>query len=149
MDGYPYEVIRSRRKSISLEISRQGRILVRAPLTGEEIRALADRARREIPPRVEMFARKAGVSYGRITIRNQKSRWGSCSSRGNLNFNCLLMLAPPGVTDYVIVHELCHRIEMNHSARFWAEVERVMPDYREPRKWLRDHGSGIMARMTG
>ena len=176
MDGYPYEVIRSRRKSISLEISRQGRILVRAPLsmrdaeiarfvsgkeeqireqasgqrlTAEEIRALADRARREIPPRVEMFARKAGVSYGRITIRNQKSRWGSCSSRGNLNFNCLLMLAPPGVTDYVIVHELCHRIEMNHSARFWAEVERVMPDYRVPRKWLRDHGSGIMARMTG
>ena len=186
MDGYPYEVIRSRRKSISLEISRQGRILVRAPLsmrdaeiarfvsgkeewirthleevrqireqasgqrlTGEEIRALADRARREIPPRVEMFARKAGVSYGRITIRNQKSRWGSCSSRGNLNFNCLLMLAPPGVTDYVIVHELCHRIEMNHSARFWAEVERVMPDYRVPRKWLKDHGSGIMARMTG
>ena len=186
MDGYPYEVIRSRRKSISLEISRQGRILVRAPLsmrdaeiahfvsgkeewirthlekvrqireqasgqrlTAEEIRALADRARREIPPRVEMFARKAGVSYGRITIRNQKSRWGSCSSRGNLNFNCLLMLAPPGVTDYVIVHELCHRIEMNHSARFWAEVERVMPDYREARKWLRDHGSGIMARMTG
>ena len=186
MDGYPYEVIRSRRKSISLEISRQGRILVRAPfsmrdaeiarfvsgkeewirthlekvrqirdqafgqrLTGEEIRALADRARREIPPRVEMFARKAGVSYGRITIRNQKSRWGSCSSRGNLNFNCLLMLAPPGVTDYVIVHELCHRIEMNHSARFWAEVERVMPDYREARKWLRDHGSEIMARMTG
>ncbi len=118
-------------------------------LTGDEIRALADRAGREIPPRVEIFARLAGVSYGRITIRNQKSRWGSCSSRGNLNFNCLLMLAPPKVADYVIVHELCHRIEMNHSARFWAEVERVMPDYREARKWLRDHGSEIMARMTG
>lgn len=186
MNGIPYEVIRSRRRTLSLEISRQGQILVRAPLsvsdreiarfvsskedwirthlekvrriretaaghrlTEEEIRDLADRACREIPPRVERFARLAGVSYGRITIRNQKSRWGSCSSRGNLNFNCLLMLTPPGVVDYVVVHELCHRIEMNHSARFWAEIERVMPDYREHREWLRIHGAEIMARMTG
>ncbi|MDY3888895.1 MAG: M48 family metallopeptidase, partial [Agathobacter sp.] len=83
-----------------------------------------------IPKRVAYFADIMGVDYGRITIRMQKTRWGSCSSKGNLNFNCLLMLAPPEVIDYVVVHELCHRKEMNHSKAFWREVERVLPDYR-------------------
>ena len=85
-----------------------------------------------------------GVDYGQITIRSQKTRWGSCSSKGNLNFNCLLLLAPPEVLDYVVVHELCHRKEMNHSPRFWAEVARVMPDYKVRRKWLKDNGNGLM-----
>ena len=74
----------------------------------------------------------------------QKSRWGSCSAKGNLNFNCLLMRAPEEILDYVIVHELCHRKEMNHSDRFWAEVEKVMPSYKERRKWLKDHGNELM-----
>jgi predicted metal-dependent hydrolase len=88
------------------------------------------------------------VSYGRITIRNQKTRWGSCSGKGNLNFNCLLMLAPPEVLDYVVVHELCHRREMNHSPRFWALVEQVLPDWRQRRQWLKTHGDALMRRMT-
>ena len=88
-----------------------------------------------------------GISYGRITIRNQKSRWGSCSEKGNLNFNCLLMLTPPDVIDYVVVHELCHRIHMDHSAAFWAEVQKVLPDYKKAKKWLKDNGSSIIGRM--
>ena len=88
-----------------------------------------------------------GVTYGRITIRSQHTLWGSCSSKGNLNFNCLLMLTPPEVLDYVVVHELCHRKEMNHSARFWAEVEHVLSDYEIRRKWLRENGTALISRL--
>ena len=114
-------------------------------LTAEEVNALADRALKEIPPRVAARAKQMGVTYGRITIRNQKTRWGSCSAKGNLNFNCLLMLCPEDVLDYVIVHELCHRKVMNHSARFYAEVTRVLPEYRQYERWLKDHGAMILA----
>ena len=113
-------------------------------LTSEEIIELADKALKYIPERVEYYARVIGVTYGRITIRNQKTRWGSCSSKGNLNFNCLLMLAPHEVIDYVVVHELCHRKEMNHSKAFWSEVEKVIPDYKKYVKWLKNEGSTIM-----
>ena len=118
-------------------------------LTPEELRALADRALETIPARVAHYAPLVGVSYGRITIRNQRTRWGSCSAAGNLNFNCLLMLAPPEVLDSVVVHELCHRKEPNHSQRFYAEVLRVFPDYRRCDKWLKDNGAALLARMTG
>lgn len=118
-------------------------------LTREELEALADQAVEYIGERALYFARKMKVRYFKITIRNQKTRWGSCSSRGNLNFNCLLMLAPKEVTDYVIVHELCHLKEMNHSEKFWKEVEKVLPDYKERRKWLKEHGNDIIRRMTG
>ena len=117
------------------------------PLTGKELQELGDKAVEFIPKRVEYFAGKVGVSYGRITIRNQKTRWGSCSSKGNLNFNCLLMLTPPEIIDYVIVHELCHRKVMNHSDRFWLEVGKVLPDYKKRRKWLNDNGGVIIGRM--
>ena len=177
----PYTLIRSSRKTISLQITPEGELIVRCPnrmsaeavrafvrskeswiekhmagrkgrqplprLTAEEIRELADRALAVIPERVKYFAPLVGVTYGRITIRNQRTRWGSCSGRGNLNFNCLLMLAPPEVMDYVVVHELCHRKEMNHSERFWAEVERILPDYRERRQWLKDHGNDLIGKM--
>ncbi len=117
------------------------------PLTEDDIEALADRALEYIPERVAHFAPLVGVSYGGITIRNQKTRWGSCSGKGNLNFNCLLMLTPPDVTDYVVVHELCHLKEMNHSPRFWAEVERVLPDYKKSRLWLKRNVGVLIGRM--
>ena len=115
--------------------------------SGEEIHRLAEEALKRIPERVRYFAPLVGVTYGGITIRNQRTRWGSCSAKGNLNFNCLLMLTPDHVIDYVVVHELCHRLEMNHSARFWAQVERVLPDYRESLQWLRDHGQELIGRL--
>ena len=118
-------------------------------LTMQEIQELADQALKVIPERVAYYAPKVGVSYGKITIRNQKSRWGSCSSKGNLNFNCLLMLTPPEVIDSVVVHELCHRKEMNHSDRFYAEVLRVFPDYWKWNKWLKENGGNLIQRMTG
>ena len=116
-------------------------------LTNEEIQELEDKALAYIPQRVEHFSRLMGVNYGRITIRNQKTRWGSCSSKGNLNFNCLLMLTPPEVIDYVVVHELCHRKEMNHSRAFWSEVEKVIPNYKESVQWLKNEGSQVMRRQ--
>ena len=97
--------------------------------------------------RVRYFADLLGVSYGRLTIRSQRTRWGSCSAKGNLNFNCLLMLCPEDVRNYVVIHELCHRRHLNHSADFWAEVEKYCPDYRIHRKWLKDNGASIIARL--
>jgi len=116
-------------------------------LTMDEIQALADKALTYIPERVKYYAPQIGVTYGRITIRSQKSRWGSCSAKGNLNFNCLLMLTPPEVIDSVVVHELCHRREMNHSKQFYAEVLRVYPDYWKWHGWLDEHGETLMHRM--
>ena len=181
-----YQIIRSNRKTLALEI-KNGELIVRAPkrarqaeidamleqhrdwiekhlqkaeaqrqaaqqlppLTAEEIHQLAEQAKQIIPERVRHFAPLIGVSYGRITIRNQRSRWGSCSSVGNLNFNCLLTLAPKEVLDSVVVHELCHRKEPNHSKRFYAEVLRVFPDYWRCDRWLKDNGPALMRRMTG
>jgi predicted metal-dependent hydrolase len=113
-------------------------------LTEAEIRELTALAKKKIPPLVVAWADVVGVTYGRITIRCQKTRWGSCSSKGNLNFNCLLMRTPDDIVDYVVVHELCHLKEMNHSPKFWAEVEKILPDYKDRRKWLKDHESEIM-----
>ena len=181
---YNPEIIRSKRKTVSIEIKPDGRVIVRAPysvserrieefvneksdwiekhlkrlseakrnapetekLTREEIHKLAERAVEYIPKRVEHYAKLIGVDYGRITVRNQKTKWGSCSCKGNLNFNCLLMLTPPEVIDSVVVHELCHRKEMNHSKRFYAEVLRVYPDYYKWNRWLKENGSAIMGR---
>ena len=116
-------------------------------LTRDELAELANRAKELIPQRVAYYAPLVGVDYGRITIRSQRTRWGSCSAQGNLNFNCLLMLAPPEVLDSVVVHELCHRKEPNHSKRFYAEVLRVLPDYRARQKWLKENGHRLLARL--
>lgn len=170
-----YRIIRSRRKSVAIEITPAGEVLVRAPLklsqrqicqfvesketwilshlpkepipafSPEELSVLAQKAKEVIPNRVAYWSEITGISYGRITIRCQHTRWGSCSSKGNLNFNCLLMLTPQEVLDYVIVHELCHRKHMNHSAAFWAEVTQIFPDYAHSIQWLQTKGRLLIA----
>ena len=139
--------VESKTQWIGKHLARQSQAPQLPPFTQEEIQSLKQRALQTIPERVEHFATLVGVTYGGITIRTQRTRWGSCSSKGNLNFNCLLMLAPPEVLDYVVVHELCHRREMNHSSKFWAEVERVLPDYDARRKWLKENGQALISRL--
>lgn len=180
-------VIRSRRKTLSLQIREDGGVVVRAPyyvrekeirsfiqghmdwivkqqskmaktasareqivpLTDAELQKLAKEARVDLTARTAFFAPQIGVTYGRISIRHQKTKWGSCSSKGNLNFNCLLMLAPESVRDYVVVHELCHRKQMNHSHAFWEEVERILPHYQSAKQWLKIHGQELMLLNAG
>lgn len=117
------------------------------PITLDEIKALAEKALREIPPVVKHYAELIGVSYGRITVRNQTTKWGSCTAKGNLNFNCLLMLAPREVLESVVVHELCHRKYMDHSKKFYEEILRIFPDYHKWDKWLKDNGGILINRM--
>lgn len=93
--------------------------------------------------KAEEFAGRLSVSFQDIRIKDQKSRWGSCSSKRNMNFNWRLLMAPEPVCDYVIIHELCHLIHMNHSADFWNLVESVCPDYRQYRKWLKENGKEL------
>lgn len=181
------EIIRSKRRSIAIEIRPDLRVVVRAPrrmrdaeiacfleqkaawiethtarmrqrvavweekrlspFSDAELAALTEQARAVFSERAAHFAPLVGVTFGRMTVRHQKSRWGSCSATGNLSFNCLLMLCPPTVQDYVVVHELCHRLEWNHSPRFWAEVERVLPDYPAARAWLKENGELLIGRL--
>lgn len=118
-------------------------------ITFEQVKELADQAVEYIPKRVKYYAEKENFVYNKITIKNLVSRWGSCSTKGNLNFNCLLMLTPDYVIDYIVVHELCHLREMNHSEKFWAEVEKIMPDYQRAELWLRQNGGNLISRMRG
>lgn len=115
--------------------------------TEKEIKALAEKAKTIISERVQYYAPKIGVTYNRVTVRCQRTRWGSCSSKGNLNFNCLLALFPIEIIDSVVVHELCHRKHMNHSPQFYAEIEKVFPEYKRCNKWLKDNGGVYMARL--
>lgn len=117
-------------------------------LTDAQRTALTQRyiaaAKEYFPKRAAYFRQFTGGTYNRITIRDQKTRWGSCSAKGTLSFNWRLMLAPPAILDYVVVHELCHLTHMNHSAAFWHAVETVYPDYRTARKWLKEHGQELV-----
>lgn len=119
----------------------------REKFSAPEIASLKTRAKRVLSERAAFYADKVGVSYGKITVRAQKTLWGSCTAKGNLSFNCLLMLFPESVYDYVVAHELCHIKYMNHSRAFWQEVERVMPDYKERRAFLKRNGRGILAAL--
>jgi len=118
------------------------RIRALKPAYTEEQRAAGKKlAKAVLAEKCRIFAERMGVSYGTITVREQKTRWGSCSARGNLNFNWKLVLMPEEIQDYLVVHELAHRIEMNHSPAFWAVVERELPDYRTRREWLKKNGA--------
>lgn len=108
------------------------------------IKWLKREAERFIPSRVSMYSRSLGVSPSRISIRNQKSRWGSASGSGSVTFNCNILKAPVEIIDYVVVHELCHLKVHDHSKSFWSLVESAFPAYKSCRKWLRDNGTGIM-----
>ena len=173
MDEITYEWIRTRRRTIAVQIKEGGRVVVRTPcfvsraqvekfleerrdwiiknqkalkevheqklrITEEMRREGIEKAKKILPERVKYYACLMGVTYGRITIREQKTRWGSCSGRGNLNFNWKLTLMPNELLDYVVVHELAHRTEMNHSRNFWRIVEQVLPDYQERRRRLKE-----------
>lgn len=116
-------------------------------LTPEQLETLKVLAETQIRKSVCRYAPLLGVTYGRITVRCQKTRWGSCTAEGNLNFNALLYLAPPRVLDSVVVHELCHRKQMNHSEAFYREVLSVMPDYREVHRWLKENGQALLLRL--
>ncbi len=176
-----YKIIRSARRTLSVEITKDCAVVVRAPFwvskntiqsfvnekeawiisklnkmqelhciqrfTQDEIKLLAEQAVEVLPNIVKFYSEKIGVTYGRITVRNQRTRWGSCSSKGNLNFNCLLMLCPQEVMHYVIIHELCHLKELNHSKAFWALVEKHCPNYKQCKKWLKDEGAFLISRI--
>lgn len=178
-----YELIRSQRKTLAIQISAQGKVTVRAPrrmplyeirafvemkrpwieahlqriqarkqeaiipFAPAELAAMKQAAGPDMTKRVEHYAAILGVNYGKITVRCQKTRWGSCSSKGNLNFNTLLVCCPEGVRDYVAVHELCHLKELNHSPRFWALVESIMSDYKAQKKWLKEQGTALIRRL--
>ena len=115
--------------------------------TDSERKQMERRAKAIIPERVSYYAGLLGVTYGRITIRSQTQRWGSCTSKGNLNFNLLLAVCPPEVLDSVVVHELCHRLEMNHSKRFYDVLYRFFPDYDRADAFLKTEGELLLLRM--
>ncbi len=120
-----------------------------ASLGLERLRLTEKQGRREARERIHLIAQSEaaalGVQYTRITLRDQRSRWGSCSSKGGLSFNWRLVLAPHDVLDYVVVHEVCHLVELNHSPKFWKLVEKRRPNYRDSKQWLDDHGWEILA----
>lgn len=174
-------IVRSGRKSVSIQITPERDVVIRAPetLSCSELKKLVEQkkdwilntlrsipekpdltvpqqkqlaaaekhyrkaAQEYIPGRVLYFQKQIGVIPARITIRDQKTRWGSCSSNRTLSFNYRLMLAPPEILDYVVVHELCHLKHMNHSSDFWSEVGKVLPDYRKKKEWLKNHGQEL------
>ena len=137
--------IQKKRRQIAERSAREQAV---PKLSDEELDALAVQAKAYIPQRVAYYAQIMGVEYGRVTLRCQKTRWGSCSAKMNLNFNILLMLTPPEVIDSVVVHELCHLRQMNHSPQFYEQVRAVYPEYDRWNRWLKENGGMIMARVN-
>lgn len=124
-------------------------ILSGPPLSREQKKDIIEEwfkrnARIRFRERCDYYAPMLKVHYQTIRVKNQKSRWGSCSSRQNLNFNWRLLMAPDSVLDYVVVHELCHLREMNHSSAFWSLVASIMPDYKKQEEWLKKEAQGIL-----
>ena len=131
---------RQEEKQTLMDESRQRFTPAQRKLLEEKYRAAA---KEYIPKRAKYYADILGVSFQKVRIAQQKTRWGSCSAKGTLSFHWKLMLAPGGVLDYVIVHEICHLKEMNHSPAFWAWVGFLMPDYGEKKEWLKEHGEEL------
>ena len=115
--------------------------------TDSEIRGMAEETKRFLPALINEHAARLGAHPAHVTVRKQKTRWGSCSSKGNLNFNCLLARVPEQVRRYVVIHELCHLKEMNHSPAFWRLVASQMPDYQKAKEWLKTEGRTLIERL--
>ena len=157
--GLPPElVVRPRASQAEIEaaleqhrpwLERQLAVPVIARLGLERLRLTEEQGRREAHARISLLAQSEAaaldVGYARLTVRGQRSRWGSCSSSGALSFNWRLVLAPHDVLDYVVVHEVCHLVEHNHGHAFWQLVEQRRPAYRESKQWLDDHGWELLA----
>ncbi|HMB25642.1 MAG: M48 family metallopeptidase [Chloroflexota bacterium] len=143
-NAYPLEIVKGQRKPLLLEgsfklaASKQGT----AKLVFE--RWYRTQAKQILTERVKLYASQYGLQYKKIGITSARTRWGSCSANGSLNFSWRLILAPLAVVDYVVVHELVHTVHHNHSKRFWNKVETIMPDYKERRKWLQKDGRQLM-----
>ena len=113
----------------------------------EEIATILSEAKVKLPQLVARYAKEMDISYEKVFVKAQKTRWGSCSSKGNINLNCLLVDVPSYVRKYVIVHELAHRKEMNHSERFWRVVAEEIPEYQKAAKWLKVNGDALIGRL--
>lgn len=142
--GQEFQILESAVKSPTFQ---DGTLLVPQ---GSDFQASAEkwmraRAKSELAPRIEKYCKEMGVTVAKLTIRDQRSKWGSCSSRGTISMNWRLIMAPSEFVDYLVVHELAHRKEMNHSPRFWAIVEKHCPNYRQAEKWLKENSDRLMA----
>lgn len=143
VEGRPRLIAETRTRTVKL-MDDHLLVPVGADKTPARVRAfLKTLARDRLADASTRHAAKLGRSFGKITLRDTRSRWGSCTSEGNLMYSWRLILAPGEVLDYVAAHEVAHLSEMNHSAAFWAEVARLLPGYEAPRKWLRQHGSNL------
>ncbi len=126
--------------------AQDGHITINPTQTGPRLRAfMKTEARNALAPLIHKYAAQISRPINRLTLRDTRSRWGSCSVEGNLMFSWRLVMAPPEVLDYVAAHEVAHLAEMNHSSDFWAVVQLLMPDYKTHRHWLREHGAGLHA----
>ncbi len=137
---YIEKFLLERKEFITSALSRYRKLAKRFPdlfnFSVDHYRRHRKMAEELIKSKVDYFCRRMGFRYNRISIRNQKTRWGSCSSRGNLNFSYRLIFLSPEEQDYIVVHELCHLKEQNHSRKFWALVEEILPDYKKIHKTL-------------
>ena len=113
----------------------------------EELNAILEEAKVRLPRLVARYAKEMDVSYEKVFVKAQKTRWGSCSSKGNINLNCVLMNVPAYVRKFVIVHEVAHRKEMNHSERFWKVVADEIPEYHKAVIWLKKNGDSVIGRL--
>ncbi len=143
IDSFLYEKQNWILKHLKQAEVRREQAAAKPELSARDRKRYIELARDIFTRKTSYYAQILGVSYGRISIREQKTRWGSCSSEGNLNYNWRLIFAPEDVLDYVVVHELAHRKEMNHSKAFYAVVASALPDYKKPQDWLRKNGSTL------